>query len=345
MEQTNLPLGPTFARLVAIYEAERLPRLRRSTQRSERAILRAAVERVGTDTPTSGDWIRYFNARLAAGELTESTVLTHRKVISRVYQFGRNFFAVVHDPLRDVPRPRLQVQRPRALRDPVRTFPQLLAAMPDYRAKAFLSLLRRHGLRRGEGLGLEPRHIDWSAGTLRIEQQRDPTSAEPRPLKSDTASATLPLHPETAELLRAAMRERMARGIDRREGAAALRYVFPYYTHATDRLIAICREVAPEDFPRRVVGVRGGDAWHVFRHTFGTELVELGLPLEKLKMFLRHRSIQTTQEYVAAIRGRVIDTQELGRAWALVAQREAAATGAAASADLVVFPLGKREDH
>lgn len=341
----------TFARYVFLYENGAAGRRSPVTQKTERGILKAAAAAL-PEHPDTGDWLRYFDSRLAGkapGPLSEASANQHLKVCTRVYEWARRYYAhvLVTNPLDAVPKFKAAALRPRGLSEPLATFPKLLAAMPDARSRAYLCVLRWHGLRMGEGLGLEPRHIDWRGRpTLRIEQQRQPTTANPSRLKSDTASATMPLHPETGEVIRAAMREATAGSFDPRNlrGAAAERFLFPFYSHHLADMMKRCREVSPGDFAERIVGVRGGDAFHVFRHTFGTEVaeaVDVQITLGDAKNYLRHQSLQTTQMYVDSIRGRRIEATKLDALWGR--QASALAEREAAEAAGYVVPIGGRK--
>ncbi len=352
MNQSSLFHEPTFGEVADYYARERLPQVAKSTASCHRSIL--ALARVGLpDRPTSGDVLEFFNCLLRGDgpmvqgrskKLLASTINAHRSVLHKVYEFGiRHRWRVAYNPIHDVPPLRVHDPAPRALRDDAHTMVRLAAVCPTATDRALLWSLRLLGLRIGEGLGLEPRHVRFDRGEVLVEQQRSEMGFAPGPLKVDTAKATLPLPAMLAQALRDSLRERMT-ATGYRPGTwfqsqAGRRYLFPHYNERLKALMADFRKVSAEDFPLRVVGEQGAAAWHVFRHTYGTELVNRNLPLEQVQLHMRHADVSTTAGYVASIRGRVLN-QELTRgvqdAWAqsfadaeaaLQAQKDAAAAG------------------
>jgi integrase len=174
--------------------------------------------------------------------------------------------------------------------------------------------------------------VDLARGTLEIAQHRGEDSARPGPLKTDTSAAVVKLHPEAAELLRQVLALHRARekgfavaGEKVKRGEAARRYLFPYYQGELQKLLARLRQAVPEAFKKRDVGGTGGAAFHVFRHTFATALANQGMKETDLQLLLRHKSLSTTQVYIASIRGRAMPEDALQKAWEAEAAAEAAA--------------------
>ncbi|KFE65464.1 hypothetical protein DB31_1580 [Hyalangium minutum] len=62
--------------------------------------------------------------------------------------------------------------------------------------------------------------------------------------------------------------------------------------------------MSPQDFPKRVRGVDGGDAWHVYRHTFAVlhykAVLDGTMEKEDLHQMLRHKQPSTTYTYLNA---------------------------------------------
>jgi integrase/recombinase XerD len=85
--------------------------------------------------------------------------------------------------------------------------------------------------------------------------------------------------------------------------------------------------VTPQSFNRRLcvalrqVGAPNGFGPHQLRHSFCTELVEAGVPIEQVRMLADHKSIQTTQRYVrvaesplrALLKGPTVDPRSTQR--------------------------------
>ncbi|MFP2963698.1 tyrosine-type recombinase/integrase [Myxococcus sp. 1LA] len=338
-EQVPLFGEPSWAELVRFYDAKYLTRQRTGTSKTRRSMLRHSLEHfgaLGVTHPRAADWLTYLNDRVLGGSIMRSTANQHRKVFSHVYEFcreveGENSWRLLVNPFANgrVPRWAEPMPAPRALAKPGVTYPKLLEAAPDPLARAFFSMKRRHGTRLQETLGLRPCDVNVDAGTLRISHQRQATTVELSPLKTDTSAAVLQLHPETAQLLREAIHWRMAHphGISGAEftGKAGELYLFPYFIDHTNRLMnEVCRIVSPSDFPKRIKGVDGGDAWHVFRHTFTVGLIDMGLGLDEIHDWLRHKNPATTTAYLNSLRGRAVGNRERMEAlWKAEAQREA----------------------
>ncbi|MFP2957278.1 site-specific integrase [Myxococcus sp. 1LA] len=321
--QRALELGatPTLPELVSWYGATVLQHMKPDTQKTVRSHLALAVAALPS-RPVGGDIAEWLSGRVAAGEVMPSTANQVRKHLFRIYTVGQQLrWPLLLNAVANVSRIPEPPLAPRGLADPYTTFPALLVAMPDARARAFLSVQRRHGLRMSEALGLEPRHINWSTGKLRVEHQRAPWRSTVSPLKHDTLAATFDMDEETARLLREAARDAMRSGAVPR-GEAKRRFLFPYYQEHCAPLMARCREVAPDDFPERIVGERGGNAWHVFRHTYGTELANAGLPDREIMVLMRHKNLSSTELYVGSIRGRVMPGAALAKVRELAKERE-----------------------
>lgn len=327
---TRQTLPPTFRQLVHMFAALTAHTRRKSTAKTERSTLEIALRHFESlepkiDRPTPLDWAVYLGGLVDRGEVMPSTANARRKVYWRLYeQLRRTAYPLLLNPIDSVPRFMEAKEKPRAIADPARTYPAILAALPDARSKAFVSLLRRHGLRESEGLGMEPKHLQLDRGQFIVEQQRNVRESKPLPLKTDTSVATMAIHPETAELLRQAARDKMRAGL-KFEAAGVRRFLFDWHERHVSKLMDVCREVSPTDFPRREVGKVGGTAWHAFRHTFGTELVNADMRIEKIQILMRHKSIATTQGYIASIRGREMPNDALRDFWAAQASAEISA--------------------
>jgi integrase len=320
--QEELPLTtqPTLAELVGWYLDAEKTSLKARTLRGRRNQLNRAVRSLPA-RPTSGDIRAWLAGRVERREVTGRTANLVLKNLGRVYRLARDlrYPGLLNVVAAVKPFPVVQ-EKPKALPDPARDWPKCLAACRDVRERAFLSVMRRSGLRPSEALGLEPRHVDLQRGTLAIEQQRGEDSAGIGTLKTDTSKATLKLHPETAELLRQVLADRRARekglrpaGEKPRRGHAAATYLFPYYAGELQGLMARLRAAVPEAFQKREVGSRGGAAFHVFRHTFATALANAGMRETDLQLLLRHKSLATTQVYIGAIRGRAMPEDALAK--------------------------------
>lgn len=284
-------LNPPVHDVVADYLREHLPALAPTTQDSERSIIRRGLAAL-PDLPEPSDFVSYFRKMIEAG-CEGSTANAHRKVWFSVYSFQARFRGFALNPLAEVSKVRERPPRPRAIGNPADTVPRLLAAL-DGRARALLLTLLGHGLRPGEGLGLELRHVDFSGQQIQIAQQRHSWSSQEAPLKHPSHHRRLPLDPVAAEALYA-LRDRPWTG--RNAGETARRFLFPYFDRHLDPMMAGFRAIDPESFPE-------GNAWHAFRHTFATGLLDRGVRPREIQLLLGHATLRETHTYIGSLRGR-----------------------------------------
>lgn len=292
-----------------------------STRRGYKSTLRRYVEHFGPEArPTVGETRDWLWHRLAAGEVTALTANSDRQRLHCVYSLYRDQERAV--TLNPFTWKRFRQRDMRHLKGMIENmdslWPKLLEAMPDDRARAFLSILRRMGWRPGEVLGLEWRHIQWSAQggpAVELRQQRRDWEDVPGELKHGAQGGVYKLHPETAEYLRraqrtlrekgpAAFRMGCARGsllgmVDCKDSASR-QYVFPYRDDHTLELKARLRAAAPAEFP-------DGQAFYRFRRHFGVEMVKVFGTGERgrelVKKFMRHLHSATSDSYIRQVMG------------------------------------------
>jgi integrase len=306
-----------------------------STQRGYRSTLRMALEHFGqTAVPTVGEARAWLAHRLSAGEVSALTANSHRDRMHAVYTLYREQArAVTLNPFtfrrfNEDDRRHLKGEIPAGL------WPRLLAAMPDDRARAALSLMANHGLRWGEVLGLEWKHLQWKAEggpAVHVLQQRRDWQDVPGALKHGGLTGAFALSEETAELLRAAQRALRARrellgcasgalvGTRPCADGVVRQYVFPYRDDHTLALLKKLREVAPEEFPAY-------QGFHRFRRHFGNVVVR-HFGVEDGQNFLRHKFVSSTQLYARQVLGVVPAPEKMKKlhnvmAWVLSASHE-----------------------
>lgn len=307
-QQTEMNLTvPTLGELVAWIEAEHLP-----PGDSRRGYLRQFVESLPRK-PSAGDIYEVLQARVHAGQWAATTANMRKRVLGSAYEVAQRKWPLLVNIVRDVPTLPEPVEPPKCLRDPPQTYPLCLRAMPDARARAYVGLQRWLGLRKSEALGI-PRvgGINWSTGHVRIIKQRDEDTIELKDLKTNTSAATMPIPPFLLQDLRAAYLTPLRRNA----GECERRFVFPYFGRELAELMGRLRAVSPEDFPETVQGVRGGCAWHVFRHTFGYELVHrYRREPTQVQRWMRHKKLSSTQSYIGRWFGEAFDEEGLKAFW------------------------------
>jgi integrase len=141
------------------------------------------------------------------------------------------------------------------------------------------------GLREGELIALRWRDIDWTASRIRVRQNH--VLGEFDTPKSRRSTRSVPM----ADLVGGEL-ERLFKAA-RRQGDDDLVFPDPVTAGPLNKA-AILRRC------RRALGAARLDTTHVFhdlRHTFGTRMAAVGVPLRTLQEWMGHKDIQTTQRY------------------------------------------------
>jgi integrase/recombinase XerD len=137
-------------------------------------------------------------------------------------------------------------------------------SLSGLRNRAMLSLYYGCGLRRKEGLQLQKDDIDWKRNYLHVRKGKG------------GKDRIIPFTGTVAGDLRAALQEGQEN-------------VLPVGGQAVlDRLKRLSQKAGIE----REVTVHG------LRHSIATHLLQQGMPLEQIRVFLGHSSLETTQKYV-----------------------------------------------
>jgi integrase len=141
------------------------------------------------------------------------------------------------------------------------------------------------GLREGELIALRWRDIDWPASRIRVRQNHVLGAFDtPKSRRSTRSVPMADIVGGELELLFKASRQQHDNDL-----------VFPDPMTGTPlNKAAILRRF------RRALAAAGLDTTHVFhdlRHTFGTRMAAVGVPLRTLQEWMGHRDIQTTQRY------------------------------------------------
>jgi integrase len=339
--QEELPLSetPTLGDLMKWYEQAELVHRRWNTRKAYKTTMRAVVARFGERAmPTKGQLQAWLSERVRSTQMLPSSANITRAHLYRIYALARDLRwplllnAAAFPRLPDAPK------KPEGLKDTYRSWPTLLAAMPDSRARAFLSLQRWEGLRVSEVLGLEWRHVKWDAEDgpeVLVEQQREARRTVPGPLKNDAAPAAFPLSAETVKLLRELQRDGMAQrplhgaagslvGIRPCSDGATRKYIIPYFTIHVTAVARLMGEAVPHEFPSGIRGIRAPKRFHRLRHTFGTETVTT-VGVEDARRYLRHKHIGTTALYADSVRGQKLNKDMLKKVREAAEERQARA--------------------
>jgi integrase len=334
------PGQPTVEQVVTWFLREHVdgPELGLSTKRGYRSTLRHYLKCFGPEArPTKGETRQWLEHRWRAREVSALTANSHRDRLHHVYcqyRDERNGLTLNPFTWRRFKEDTRHLKG--AFSNLGEVWPKLLKAMPDDRARAFLSLMLRRGFRLGELLGLEWRHVrhlraeKGAQPEVVLEQQRRAWEDVPGELKHDGLRGTYALHPETVQLLQRAQRAlREGKSLmgcqrgslvgqrpckDSQPGGEVFRqFVFPYREEHLGEILTRLRAAAPAEFPPARRGLGGGEAFHRFRRHFGTMAVTSAgaESIGKAKKWLRHKYLTSTQLYASNVLGVQASAEEL----------------------------------
>jgi site-specific recombinase XerD len=222
-------------------------------------------------TPTDMDtWIEAsFRHQLAPG-----TIATRLRVVQGFFSFLRDQGIIAQSPIRH-PRHHILVPQdlPRPMsEDEVVAFFRVIDALRD---RTMFLLMLRCGLRVGEVSSLPWRAVDFTQGTLRIDNSKG------------HVDRVVYLSPDVAKALRQWQRLQ-----------TAAVYVFPSRMTHKGGLPLSARQIR-NCMTRylQLAGITKAYSPHSLRHTFATQLLNAGASLEVVKELMGHRSLDVTLRY------------------------------------------------
>ena len=229
--------------------------------------------------------IQEFQNKLA-GKVGSSVVRKLRQVLSGTLREAVNCDLILTNPVKKTRTPKLGQQN-KVMAPSIEQVQQLMAAAVADPYSPALWLIAHTGLRAGEALGLEWRHIDVLGRRLLVQQAMVETAAgrilsEP---KSEKGRREIPLDGATLDVL---MAHRAAQDAHRERMGARYRdqgLVFPTMyggLNRTSTLLYALRKYAPDLHT------------HQLRHFFGTQLMEAGVALPRVSALMGHASIAVT---------------------------------------------------
>ena len=228
--------------------------------------------------------IQEFQNKLA-GKVGSSVVHKLRQILSGAFREAVNYELITVNPVKRTRTPKL-VQN-KVMAPSVEQVQRLLADATDDPYSPALWLIAHTGLRAGEALGLEWRHIDVLNRRVLVRQAMVETAAG-RFLsapKSEKGKRDIPLDDVTLDVL---MTHRTTQDAHRERMGARYRdqgLVFPTMyggLNRTSTLLYALRKYAPDLHT------------HQLRHFFGTQLMEAGVALPRVSALMGHSSIAVT---------------------------------------------------
>jgi len=245
---------------------------------------------------TPQDITAFITAAQSAG-LAPTTINTKLSILTSFFEHLREEGQMTHQP---VWRRRHRLLTPTVLPKPMPdtdliAFFQVIDSVRD---RLIFLLMLRCGLRVSEVCALSWDAIDLSVGTVRITRGKG------------QVDRIVYLSPDVEQAIQVW-----------REHRTPCRYLFPSRTRTKEHLSRYQINVLMDQY-LAAAGLASHYAPHCLRHTFATQLLNAGVPLEVLKELMGHHSIQITLRYT-----QLYDTtkrHQYEQAMTKIAQRQAA---------------------
>ena len=275
------PLSDLGALVEQFFEVNRLGAVERHA-RSNLAKVRAFIDAEGVDHHEDITVERVQNHLVKLGKRGRrpKTLWNHRAALSAFCTFLADRGVIESNPCTKVKTPRVEKHPPRYL-SPEQCHETLRLAVEHGIFAEVLTVLQT-GMRREELRRLAWRDVDFERGIVIVPKSK---SRRPRqiPISSKLCATLRMQQKQTGNRQYVFPGARMARRSGMRAGRwwdEALKPIqdaMPVYTETGDKSV--------------------GRAWHIFRHTFASRLVQAGVPLAKISAWLGHASITTTMIY------------------------------------------------
>lgn len=223
-------------------------------------------------------------ARWQASELTHQSsksVRNYRGVLGGALKWAVRLGELPTNVLDQVPAPRWRRQPVDP--PPVDALQGYLEALEGSRYYLPALIAGGTGMRRGEVLGLEWRHVDLAAGLIRVRQnvRQIGNDVETVPyLKTAAGRRELPMPPFVSERLRRALVEAQVSGRNKPGDRVCLPMKPDQLTHGL-RAWYVRRQMKP-------VGM------HMMRHAVASAMLAAGVPMLEVQGFLGHKDVVTT---------------------------------------------------
>jgi integrase len=276
---------------------EHVMRRKPSTVQDYRIMARAISRHIGSkalDRITADDIAGYMASRARDGR-SAKTIDNHLTFAHGVFAFAVKRGWTPINPVAAVDRPRSQGSDPDIRFLDLDEIEALIRAVPDDTLGAVERVLyltaAMSGLRQGELVALRWRDVDWPAALIRVRRNYSrQTWGTP---KSRRSSRAVP------------MADRLAGALDRHFKRSAFTtdddLVFAHPVLGTpldasklrDRFYAAMKAAGMA----QRCGRKNGITFHSLRHTFGTRMAAVGVPLRTLQEWMGHRDHTTTQRY------------------------------------------------
>ena len=242
------------------------------------------------------DVASYIAAKSRDG-LAIKTITNHLNFAHGVFQFAIKRGWATANPVAATDRPRASQADPDIRFLNGEELQALLQAVPREDVlgptdHALYTLAAMTGLRQGELVALRWRDIDWTAGVVRV--RRNYTRGEWGTPKSRRSSRAVPLADRAAAEIERHFQRSVYRADDQ------LVFCHPHTGNPNRRLPSSANASTT---PGKAAGMehrcgrKGGITFHSLRHTFGTRMAAVGVPMRTLQEWMGHRDFTTTLVY------------------------------------------------
>jgi len=249
-----------------------------------------AIERIKPEDVAS------YIATKSRDGLAVKTITNHLNFAHGVFQFAVKRGWATSNPVAATDRPRAAQADPDIRFLNSEELEALLRAVPTDDVlgptdHALYTLAAMTGLRQGELVALRWRDIDWTAGVVRV--RRNYTRGEWGTPKSRRSSRAVPLA------------DRAAAELERHHQRSAYRadeqlvFCHPHSGNPYDasKLRERFYDAMKTAGMEHRCGRKGGITFHSLRHTFGTRMAAVGVPMRTLQEWMGHRDFTTTLVY------------------------------------------------
>lgn len=244
---------------------------------------------------TPEDVVSYIAVKRHAG-LAVKTVTNHLIFAHGVFRFALRRGWTNTNPVAETDRPRVAQADPDIRYLSREELEALLRAVPtddvlgptEY---ALYTVAAMTGLRQGELVALRWRDIDWTAGVVRV--RRTFSRGEWGTPKSRRSSRAVPLADRAARELE----HHFQRSAYKADDETVFCHPHTGNPYDASKLRERFYDAMRAAGMGHRVGRQGGITFHSLRHTFGTRMAAVGVPMRTLQEWMGHRDFTTTLIY------------------------------------------------
>ena len=247
-----------------------------------------AIERI------TADEIASYMA-LKGRTLKPKTILNHRNFAHGVFAYAVKRKLVASNPVAEIDRPSVDASSPDFRFLDAEQLAAVLRAVPGDTLGAMEGALYRvavmTGLRQGELVALRWRDVDWTARKVRVRQNY--TRGEWGTPKSRRSTRTVPL----ADTAAAALEQHSQRSLYQGDDDLVFGHPHTGRPYDASKMRKRFYDAMRGAGLGHRVGQANGITFHSLRHTYGTRMAAVGVPMRTLQEWMGHKDFATTLKY------------------------------------------------